>query len=92
MNFKTKENLKAAAILVCFGVLILYAGHYLIGSVAIVGSVLVAIAPVVVSEKFQEKFFRVSLNKRSDSLPWYVSPLPYMAIVGLGVIYYAYTT
>jgi hypothetical protein len=92
MNFETKENLKAAAILVFFGALILYAGHYLIGGIALLGAALVAIAPVVVSENFQEKFFRVTLSKRSDSLPWYMSPFPYMAIVGLGVVYYVYTT
>lgn len=92
MNIETIENLKAAFILLFFGSLIVYGGHYVIGGVAIVGSVLVALAPIYTDPKFIDKLFGFGGSGGREPLPWYLSPLPYIALVGFAYACYVIAT
>ena len=92
MNIETKENLKAAGILLFFGALILYAGHYLIGGIAVVGSVLVALTPLIVDPRFAQRFFRKFCAGSAGPMPWYLSPLPYIAMAGTAYVIYTFAT
>lgn len=92
MDFETKENLKAAGILLFFGSLILYGGAYLIGGIAVAGSVVVALAPVYVDPKFQNRLLRIFGSGDPGPIPWYASPLPYIALLGGGYVLYLYAT
>ena len=92
VNLESRENLKAAGILLFFGMLILYAGHYLIGGIAVVGSVLVALAPTYMHPEFSKRLFRMFGFGQPGPIRWYQSPLPYIALAGGAYALYAFAT
>jgi len=91
MDFEKRENLRAAAYMIGFGALIIYAGGTLIGIVAIVGGVVVAFAPTKLPADFtiQGWLSRRSQTESNAPIPWYYSPLPYVALIAIGLVVYA---
>jgi len=85
-----RENLRAAAYTIVFGFLFIYAGVPEIGIVAIVGGLVLALVPTVYNEanSLKNRLLRRSVRESNEPIPWYLSPLPYMFIVGCALIIY----
>lgn len=85
-----RENLRAAAYTIAFGFLIIYAGSWLIGLVAVVGGVVLALVPTVYTEEntLRNRILRRSNRESHEPIPWYFSPLPYILVMGCGLLVY----